>query len=206
MPKLGKLMARLSRVNNYAKAFSRVAIWSGRNGSPGDCWRVVRVKIPLSPPNQPPCLCTGKRCIPGSIANTREQPLGEGTAQHRLSDGTAREHKSRTKASIGPLAGKLFDEKGQPLYAQGAAKGKRRYRYYVSRELVRGSAEHAEGGWRIPAPEMQRVVVGAAKAFLDDRPARGDFGESKLIFEVSKPARVHTAGFFPILTLLLQST
>jgi site-specific DNA recombinase len=72
---------------------------------------------------------------------------------------------------MSPLAGNLFDEKGQPLYAQGAAKGKRRYRYYVSRELVRGSAGDAESGWRIPAPEMERVVVAAAKAFLDDRPA-----------------------------------
>ena len=72
---------------------------------------------------------------------------------------------------MSPLAGKLFDENGQPLYAQGAAKGKRRYRYFVSRELVRGSADHAESGWRIPAPEMERVVVAASKAFLDDRPA-----------------------------------
>ena len=90
-------------------------------------------------------------------------------AQHRLRDRAARGQK--TKAPMSPLAGKLFDENGQPLYAQGAAKGNRRYRYFVSRELVRGSAGHAESGWRIPAPEMERVVVAAAKAFLDDRAA-----------------------------------
>jgi hypothetical protein len=31
--------------------------------------------------------------------------------------------------SAEPLAGKLFDESGEPLYVQGAAKGQRRYRY-----------------------------------------------------------------------------
>ena len=40
-----------------------------------------------------------------------------------------------------PLAGKIFDADGEPLYAQGAAKAGRRYRYYVSRSLVNGSVE-----------------------------------------------------------------
>ena len=46
----------------------------------------------------------------------------------------------KTEAPRSPLAGKLFDENGEPLYVQGAAKGQRRYRYYVSRKLVRGAA------------------------------------------------------------------
>jgi hypothetical protein len=54
--------------------------------------------------------------------------------------------------SPSPLAGKLFDENGAPLYAQGAMKDGRRYRYYVSRELVRGSGEQAQAGWRLSAP------------------------------------------------------
>lgn len=37
----------------------------------------------------------------------------------------------KTEAPQSPLAGKLFDENGDPLYVQGAAKGQRRYRYYV---------------------------------------------------------------------------
>jgi hypothetical protein len=68
-----------------------------------------------------------------------------------------------------PLAGKLFDENAQPLYAQGAAKGKRRYRYYVSRDLVRGSADRVRGGWRVAAPEMERAVVAAASNLLNDK-------------------------------------
>ena len=33
-----------------------------------------------------------------------------------------------------PLAGKLLDENGEPLYACGASKGARRYQYYISPE------------------------------------------------------------------------
>src|SRR5262249_27975327 len=111
-----------------------------------------------------------KQVHPGQHPPILERRLWE-KVQHRLRDRAPRGARARTKAAISPLAGKLFDEHGQPLYVQGAAKGKRRYRYYVSRALVRGAAKPAGSGWRIPAPEMERVVVGAAKAFLEDRPA-----------------------------------
>jgi hypothetical protein len=57
-------------------------------------------------------------------------------------------------------------------YAQGAAKGKRCYRYYVSRDLVRGSADRVPGGWRVAAPELERAVVAAASNLLNDKAAR----------------------------------
>jgi hypothetical protein len=52
---------------------------------------------------------------------------------------------------------------------QGAAKGYRRYRYYVSRRLVRGAMENVEHGWRLSAPEIERSVSTAAQAMLADR-------------------------------------
>ena len=77
----------------------------------------------------------------------------------------------KTEAVRSPLAGKLFDEDNEPLYVQGAAKGQRRYRYYVSRQLVRGEATDAERGWRIAAPEIERAVSRAAHELLGDRAA-----------------------------------
>ena len=60
--------------------------------------------------------------------------------QERLRDRAVRRGEGcKTEAPRSPLAGKLFDEKGEPLYVQGAAKGHRRYRYYVSRKLVRSA-------------------------------------------------------------------
>jgi len=54
---------------------------------------------------------------------------------------------------------------------QGAVKGARHYRYYVSRELVRGSAEYTDRGWRLAAPELERAVGAAVRRILGDRGA-----------------------------------
>ncbi|MBF6567714.1 MAG: recombinase family protein [Candidatus Binataceae bacterium] len=92
--------------------------------------------------------------------------------QQRLRDQKVRSGEGRkTEAPSSPLAGKLFDESGEPLYVQGAAKGQRRYRYYVSRTLVRGASEDAGKGWRISAPEIEQRVSAAAQAVLGDQPA-----------------------------------
>ena len=85
---------------------------------------------------------------------------------------TRRQHQScQTDAPQSPLTGKLFDESGEPLYVQGAAKGKRRYRYYVSKSLVRGDSDTPGKGWRTSAPEIEQTVTVAAVAMLADESA-----------------------------------
>jgi len=92
--------------------------------------------------------------------------------QERLQNGAARRGEGRkTEASPSPLAGKLFDEDGEPLYVQGAAKGQRRYRYYVSRRLVRGEGKNTGRGWRLPALEIEKAISGGAQGMLNDRAA-----------------------------------
>jgi site-specific DNA recombinase len=98
--------------------------------------------------------------------------------QRRLHERAARGVEGRkTETPRSPLAAKLFDENGEPLYVQGAAKGKRRYRYYVSRKLVRGMPEDAEHGWRVSAPEIEQAVSAAAKGMLSDRVAIAEAAE-----------------------------
>jgi hypothetical protein len=63
----------------------------------------------------------------------------------------------------------IFDADGQPLYVQGATKCKRRYRYYVSKCLVNGSANDNGKRWRLSAPELERAVGIAARHILGDR-------------------------------------
>ena len=105
---------------------------------------------------------------PGQHAAILERELWEHVQKHLREH--AAQHRARpTKASPSPLAGKLFDENGEPLYAQGAMKDGRRYRYYVSRELVRRSAAQPRDGWRLSAPELERAVVSAARSILDDK-------------------------------------
>jgi DNA invertase Pin-like site-specific DNA recombinase len=90
-------------------------------------------------------------------------------AQQRLNQNAARERGTSTRSIASPLAGKLFDADGQPLYVQGATKGKRRYRYYVSKCLVNGSAADNRKGWRLSAPELERALAIAARHVVSDR-------------------------------------
>ena len=91
--------------------------------------------------------------------------------QRRLRDQAATHRERPTKAPPSPLAGKLFDENGEPLYVQGAVKGARHYRYYVWRGLVRGSVQDDRRGWRVAAPELERAVRAATQQILGDRAA-----------------------------------
>src|SRR6266446_90665 len=107
---------------------------------------------------------------PGQHEPILERELWE-RAQRQLRDQAARCTRSATKAGPSPLAGKLFDEDGECLYVAGAAKGERRYRYYVSRHLVTGSADKVRNGWRLSGPEIERTVAVAARQLLNDQGA-----------------------------------
>ncbi len=107
---------------------------------------------------------------PGQHEPIMDRELWE-QAQRQLRDQAARCRTPATKAGPSPLAGKLFDADGECLYVAGAAKGERRYRYYVSRRLVTGSAEKMRNGWRLSGPEIERTVAVAARQLLNDHAA-----------------------------------
>ena len=73
--------------------------------------------------------------------------------------------------STGLLTGRLFDENSEPLYSCWAKKGELRYRYFVSRKLVRGSNKPDDRGWRLPAGRTEEAVTTAALQILSDRGA-----------------------------------
>jgi len=92
--------------------------------------------------------------------------------QELLGERAARKRGLSGAKTSGLLTGKLFDEDGQPLYSCGAKKGDRRYRYFVSRKLIRepGQSE-GNNGWRLPAEETERAVLAGVKQILSDRRA-----------------------------------
>ena len=106
---------------------------------------------------------------PGQHEPIMDRELWERAQRQR--DQAARCRTRATKAGPSPLAGKLFDEDGECLYVAGAAKGERRYRYYVSRGLVTGSADKVRNGWRLSSPEIERTVAVAARRLLNDHAA-----------------------------------
>jgi DNA invertase Pin-like site-specific DNA recombinase len=78
------------------------------------------------------------------------------------------------KSAPSPLTGKLFDDSGQSLTLSHAVKRERRYRYYVSRNLINGTPVSGRSGWRLPAPEIERTVAAAASTMLGDEAAIAD--------------------------------
>lgn len=99
----------------------------------------------------------------GQHAAILDQESWEGVQQLRA--GAPARH-GRAQASPSPLKAKLFDEAGHRLTPSHATKAGRRYRYYVSRPLVTGTAAEAPGAWRIPAAEIEQLVAGEAMAML----------------------------------------
>jgi site-specific DNA recombinase len=107
---------------------------------------------------------------PGQHQAILERAIWE-QVQQCLRTSARRDREAATGAPSSPLAGKVFDEAGEPLYAQGAAKGGRRYRYFVSRGLVQGTAAGGNRGWRVPASELERTVIIALRSILADQAA-----------------------------------
>ena len=91
--------------------------------------------------------------------------------QAMLKQRATRQSGGASRRTSNLLMGKLFDENGEPLYACGAKKGDRRYRYFVSRKLIRRTDKTRESGWRISAEEIERAVMAAARQTLSDRGA-----------------------------------
>ncbi|PTD17801.1 recombinase family protein [Sphingomonas fennica] len=66
------------------------------------------------------------------------------------------------------LAGRIFDQHGEPLVAVHANKKQVRYRYYVSRSLQHDADRYATDGMRIPAREIEAAVITSLAGMLDD--------------------------------------
>src|SRR5260221_330715 len=72
----------------------------------------------------------------------------------------------RLRGSPALLTGRIFDERGSRMSPTHANKGGARYRYYIS-QAVRQKKPHAPGSVsRVPAPELEALVVAALRNHL----------------------------------------
>ena len=67
------------------------------------------------------------------------------------------------------LAGLIVDASGSRMTPTHANKRGKRYRYYISTSLLESSRPAAQGGMRIPAGEIEGLVIDQLRAFLSSR-------------------------------------
>ena len=83
-------------------------------------------------------------------------------------DNNAAQRQSPTNAKAPSLlTGLVYDETGDRMCPTHANKKGRRYRYYISKRLMHRTAS-TDGGWRLPARELEVAVTRAVGDFLRD--------------------------------------
>ena len=97
------------------------------------------------------------------------------------------------------LTGRIFDDRGNRMSPSHARKGHVKYRYYLSSALFQGTAERAGSVRRVPAPEIEALVVKSVRDHLkpaqpiDDRSlvhthlARVEVQLGRLVIQLAEP-------------------
>ncbi|PNG26340.1 recombinase family protein [Methylocella silvestris] len=106
---------------------------------------------------------------PGQHAAIVKETLWD-TVQATLAENRVERRSGAYAKSPSLLAGMVFDEAGERLTPTHAVKKGARYRYYISASLVRGEAKGSHGR-RIPAGDLERLVVDRLQAFFADEGA-----------------------------------
>ena len=88
--------------------------------------------------------------------------------QTRLAENTHIRRSGTGAKAPSLLAGKLYDAGGIPLSPTHAVNNGKRYRYYVSRDLIQNASKPKQQVWRMPAHEIEALVVRALQKFLAD--------------------------------------
>jgi len=83
------------------------------------------------------------------------------------------------------LAGLVFDETGTRMAPSHANKKGTRYRYYVSRDLIRGRRADAKRGQRVPANDLETIVTERLCQFFASENEMFDALEP-LVFDVAE--------------------
>jgi DNA invertase Pin-like site-specific DNA recombinase len=90
--------------------------------------------------------------------------------QLQLKDNVQGERRRPRVTTTSLLTGLLYDEAGYLFTPSHATKKGRRYRYYVSRSVIKGRAKDQTGPVRLPAEEIEELVLSQLTALLQSAP------------------------------------
>jgi site-specific DNA recombinase len=106
------------------------------------------------------------QAYPGQHEAIIEQSVFE-KAQAILTENRRKQKNGQGAQECSLLAGLLFDERGKPLIPSHTSRGAPRFRYYVAKTPDEGRKRR----FRVPAGEMERVVISSVSEWLLDRHA-----------------------------------
>ena len=122
-------------------------------------------------------------------------------------------HKAARMKSEALLAGRIFDDRGNRMTPSHARKRGIKYRYYLSSTLLQGQAERSGSVRRIPATEIEALVIRSVRdhlkpsAPIDDRSlvdthvARVEVQPEQLVIQLAQPERTNRKGARAVKTL-----
>ena len=88
--------------------------------------------------------------------------------QKLLSENRIKEKSCVNSVNPSLLAGKLFDDNGNYMSPSHSNKKGRRYRYYISQAIIQFRKQEAGSISKIPAGEIEKVIIEKIKTFLSD--------------------------------------
>lgn len=146
------------RVSNGGRAYG------GRPFSRGQLYRILASPVYLGKIQHKDQVHAGQHpaIIEAEVWDAVQAKLRENRQGHR-------QRQSALSTSL--LAGRLVDHQSRRLIPSHSQKKAKRYRYYVSEPLVTGDRDHAPDGLRLPAQELETVVVDALRKWLVDADA-----------------------------------
>ena len=102
----------------------------------------------------------------GTVHEGEHEPIVDrtlfGTVQAKLA-ASAATRRLRIKGSPAILMGRIFDDRGNPMTPTHTNKRGVRYRYYVSHALLQKRTNEAGSVSRVPAQEIERIVLDALR-------------------------------------------
>jgi site-specific DNA recombinase len=93
-----------------------------------------------------------------------DRPLFD-AVQARLNEQVTN-HKAKWMKSEALLAGRIFDDRGNRMTPSHTRKGNVKYRYYLSSALFHGTAERTGSVRRVPATEVEALVIKSVREHL----------------------------------------
>jgi site-specific DNA recombinase len=122
-------------------------------------------------------------------------------------------HKAARMKSEALLGGRIFDDRGNRMSPSHARKRGIKYRYYLSSTLLQGQAERSGSVRRIPASEIEALVIRSVRehlkpsALIDDRSlvdahvARVEVQPKQLLIQLAQAQKTNRQGSEEVRTL-----